>query len=998
MKRWALLLSFGVLLLGGCSTTSMKGTPFYTGEYEQREGPAADRVNLWPLLYYRDPALSVLWPLMEFSPEHQAVRPLYSGYDLDTGHPVYNVLWPISRFDLGSRDYRIFPVYWGSDYFNVLPLYWHAGEPLAGTGHDALFPLWIWRNEAGGNSLHLAWPFYALHRYDTWNAWHLWPLYGMKQTEDSLERDVLWPLGHTYTNSAGSGSWLIPAYSHASTDETSTFLSLPYSRSLAQKPGGDSWDLALPLWYRSWKGEYSNWMLIPALSGGSRGNGWSRNWFVIGLGGLASSPDRFQHYMFPMYYYNTDPETRSFYTLPWWRKMNADGSGFSALVPFYYHGYSDRHSSFYSLPWLRKQYADGTGWHASFPLYYRGCSTNAASFYSLPWFSNKRADGSGWHTTVPLYYRSYTPDSSAFYSLVWMSEQHPDDTAWQAAFPVYYGAQAADGSVMITPLYARKRHADESLAWRCFIPLVYVNEDYDAHFMTLLGGRWRLGDRQNWYFLPLLSGGARNADTGRNIYLAGLAGQRWNETGSSHYVFPFYYRAPQDGTFASLPYVAWNDGERQYHAIPPLLSGWYAGEEVSRGLIAAGLAGFRSGGEHPCHYVFPLYYSAPMDERFISLPYATWCKGDRRNYVVPPLLSGWHRGDDSSGGIFALGLAGYRKGAPFSYQYLFPFYYAAPEQNSFLSLPYATWASGTGQHHTIPLLLSGWSASPESTDYLLLGGLGYWRQGLSGKEGSHLVPFYMWSKERYFYSVIYGRNRNISYFATPLAGRYENGSGKSGGWLFPFFWHRNSVSTGAFKGYYFPLGYYGKNDDRNNHGFMGIYDYDHRTVRGETDGEDTTARQAVQESRKLHYLLSLGESSESWTYAENLADGSRELSVYAKKQSFFPLWYHKIDDNRVYGSRLETSSLLGFLYDTKHEQDTGGEQAHDYFRRRVLWRLYHCEKLNGDTSVDVFPAITVDTYRNGYHKFSILWHLFRYEKDPENGKQKLDLLFIPLKR
>ena len=57
----ALLCLFG----SGCATRAMKGTPFFTGEYEGRLGPPEDRVNLWPLLYYRDPALSFLWPIGE---------------------------------------------------------------------------------------------------------------------------------------------------------------------------------------------------------------------------------------------------------------------------------------------------------------------------------------------------------------------------------------------------------------------------------------------------------------------------------------------------------------------------------------------------------------------------------------------------------------------------------------------------------------------------------------------------------------------------------------------------------------------------------------------------------------------------------------------------------------------------------------------------------------------------------------------------------------------
>ncbi len=1132
MKKWVLPLAAVVMLSAGCSTTSMKGTPFYSGEYETREGPAADRVNLWPLLYYRDPALSVLWPLMEFSPSHQAIRPVYSAYDLNTDHPVYNVVWPIGRFDPAQDRYRIFPVYWGDDYFNVVPLYWHEGHPLSGTGHDALFPLWIWMQNARGHSLHLAWPLFASQRYDTWNAWHLWPVYGMRQTQSSLERYVAWPLVHSYTNATASGNWVVPLYAYSNTDQRKTFLSLPYSRSMAHDPDGRNWETALPLWYRGWAGDQSSWMVFPALSWGQRNGKDSDSWYALGLGHLARSPDRLQHHVLPLYYYGSDPEAHALYTLPWWWKQRSDDSGFSALVPLYYHGYSDSHSSFYSLPWLSKQYAngsgwnasipfyfynsnpdykaiytlpwwmkeyadgsgwhalaplyyrshsdegsafyslpwfsktraDGSGWHTSIPLYYRGYSAEASSFYSLPWLSRKTADGNGWSATIPIYYHGYSPDSSAFYSPVWMSERHPDGASWQASFPFYYGAASADGSVVITPFYARKQHANGSLAWRCYIPFVYVNEDYDAHFMTLLGGRWRLGDQQNWIALPLLSGGASNADGGRNIYLGGLAAQRWDEAGSSHYVLPLYYRAPQSGTlvtlpystwadgeaqnhvippllsgwkstddstrailaagvagfraggsspysylaplyyaapkqktFVSLPYATWANGDRNVHLLPPLLSGWYSEDEVSRGLLAAGLAGYRTGGDHPFHYVFPLYYSAAADDTFYSIPYSTWRNGDRKNHLVLPLLSGWHSGSESSGGTFALGLAGYRKGEPYSYSYAAPFYYCAPEKDAFLSLPYATWRYGRRQQHVVPPLLSGWSASPDSTDYLLAGGLAYWRQGLDGVEASHLLPFYAWSKDQYFYSVLYGSNNQKSYFATPLVGRYENGSGKSGSWALPLYWHRRKLATDAVQGYYFPLGYYKRNDTLSNHGFFGLYDSTRTRYNRQISDRNGKEEWYANETRRFHYLLFFGQSDEYWNYKTDAQGEDRVLDRYVKKQGFFPLWNHSIREQASAGKRLEKSSVLGMLYDTRHEEEHA-QQEHDYFRRRVLWRLFHYEKLNGDVSADVFPAITVDSYESGYYKLSVFWRLFRYEKDPENEKTKLDLLFIPFKR
>ena len=91
----------------------------------------------------------------------------------------------------------------------------------------------------------------------------------------------------------------------------------------------------------------------------------------------------------------------------------------------------------------------------------------------------------------------------------------------------------------------------------------------------------------------------------------------------------------------------------------------------------------------------------------------------------------------------------------------------------------------------------------------------------------------------------------------------------------------------------------------------------------------------------------------------------------------------------------EDFSLLFFLYDYKRE--FGETPAHNYTRRRVLWRLMHYERLNGDSTLDIFPAITWDTKADGYRKASFLWRFFRYEK-PADGNTKFDLLFIPILR
>ena len=143
MKKSTIVLAFLLaILFCGCSTTAMKGTPFYTGEYAKREGPASDRVNLWPLAYYRDPALSILWPIGEFADNRFAIRPLFSMYRDGEDDPwrEFNSLGGLFSIDT-ERHRQLF-----------FPLFYHDGENdtfisllyAQGPGWTALPPLLTW--------------------------------------------------------------------------------------------------------------------------------------------------------------------------------------------------------------------------------------------------------------------------------------------------------------------------------------------------------------------------------------------------------------------------------------------------------------------------------------------------------------------------------------------------------------------------------------------------------------------------------------------------------------------------------------------------------------------------------------------------------------------------------------------------------------------------------------------------------------------------------------
>ncbi|MBL7016286.1 MAG: hypothetical protein ISR84_01875 [Kiritimatiellales bacterium] len=215
----ALTALFGILLLCGCQSSTMKGTPFYTGEYEGDQAQI-DRVNLWPVLYYRDPALSILWPIFELTDDHTAVRPLFSVYNKTEEKPVYNVLWPFLRFDTKNENNRIFPVFWGKnrcvsgcnynkEYCTVFPFYWHFNDPFDDDGLNALFPLWIWNvdKEKEQQRLDVLWPLYANKTAPDEHLWRLWPLYGTHSWKNGEIRSRFWAGGLVFRTDDKDKTW-----------------------------------------------------------------------------------------------------------------------------------------------------------------------------------------------------------------------------------------------------------------------------------------------------------------------------------------------------------------------------------------------------------------------------------------------------------------------------------------------------------------------------------------------------------------------------------------------------------------------------------------------------------------------------------------------------------------------------------------------------------------------------------------------------------------------
>jgi len=310
-----------LLCIAGCSSVYMKGTPLYTGEHKRPEGPPEHRVNLWPLAYYRKPALSVLWPFAEWTDDHAALRPVLSVYKLDKERHQWNFAAPLVQLDYDTGRYRVFPCFWGKNYFVafpllwwfektkgifpvfwsasglvVFPLFWHEkGE------YCHLFPLWLHAREGKGqHDTHALWPFFRLVNTPDKKGFRAWPLVGSYAGKDSRYAYALWPFCHTWRRgdevtrvafpfyfehgTPQKGWWLVPplAYHRKGPDDSLTLTPIWSAR----KKGKTEWAALLPVFYRQKDGEDSL-ILTPLWSAGKKGE---KRWSAV----------------LPLYYHSAD--------------------------------------------------------------------------------------------------------------------------------------------------------------------------------------------------------------------------------------------------------------------------------------------------------------------------------------------------------------------------------------------------------------------------------------------------------------------------------------------------------------------------------------------------------------------------------------------------------------------------------------------------------------------------------------------------------------------
>lgn len=939
----------------------MKGTPFFAGEYSKRTGPVEERVNAWPLLYYREPALSVLWPLMDWTDDYFAFRPVFSMYGLDRASREYNVVWPLSHFEQAEHgDNWILPFFWGHEYAVGFPFYWHLGRPLEEKGGvDALLPVWCLSTDRTGYDLDLLWPVFEARSRGPERrreeGWRLWPLYGSYREGEDRYRFAAWPVAQFWWNESRDRSThcVLPLWYRDKEAGRSLFVSLPYSA--GSEVGGSSWWLVPPLAY-------------------------------------SDSDESASRFITPLYWQGRDRKS---------------GAGWDALVPLFYSSRDGSGSTLATLLGGGSRRGEDSWWFAV-PLLSGGAREGTS--VSTWWFGGLGHYASESNTTewyaAPLCYSTASSNRWLFLSLPWSGGGTGDGSSWSLTPPVWFRSRDKAGELTLTPLYSfGKETGGEHREWSTLLPLYYHREsDRGTAFVTILGGfeKYRDGG-SDWKLYPLLTGGSIRGDEGSVWVLGPMFHASWDAKAATHHLLPLYYWNGTDRTFVSAAFSQWGPEESKVSVVPPLLS-VYSGSKTRSDLwTAAGAVHWSWGVDAGSRYILPVY-AGDAGGKWHATPAVTmWTRDDGGYGVsVPPLLS-WYtsatgRGDLWLGGALAHFSWGDERGG----SHVFPLVYWNTRTSTYLSLLWSSWKPEPDASRVlVPPVLGLYERDRSGRDLWLA--LGLFHSGVSGgdkeKHSGHLLPLYLFDED-VFLSPLFGWNsgegKDFVYFPTPLVGFWRNE--RSGMWLFPLFSWCSNTNDSSVSGN-FLWGPYRWSAYGGTFGLFPLFSVETR----DSAGSGSVSGQLHRREVDVNYLLWFGRyKSASLSPGSQAQEGSRKaggaLSGYSEHiNRLFPLWRYASNVREDRGERESDFSLLLLLYDhhTENRPPKDGATA-EYVRSRLLYRMWHYERMDDAVSLDVFPAVTYDRRGDSMRKFSFLWRALRYQRS--GNERAVDLLFLPVWR
>jgi len=502
-----LVLACSIAFAVGCAAPSMEATPFFGGDYKVAEGKPQDRINLWPLVYYRKPALSVLWPIGEYIPgERLLVWPLLEIAKLDREHRRYRVLSPLSELDVDAGTYWVFPVHWRPDEkrFVLFPLLWHLpGEfdgvfpvfwstdeddkwwtvfPLVWRAKDAYriaFPFYMNFERTQGDSTHVLWPlFHVRPRPDDGESlgeygWRLWPLYGHYSEGDAGRRYALWPLAMHLWDGASSARWIFPFY-------------------FAGRERERRWDLLLPVFYSS------------------------RSEKERKLG------------VFPFFYMSADPGGRTRWIAPAYYSRISAASRSTAVWPFFYRYWSERKKRLGVFPlFYASRGPDRSHLNVGMLLWDRRRGPAGDKWWGLAGLMGAGRDGQdSWHRALPLYAWERNGERRRLSVLLLSGWRGSPGRRASWVGPIYWDRSEQEqnwregDSVWRTKLVRRAGGLWPLARFRTTRPMPGTREQIsstpeEAHINV--GKQRRPTASTNWYLFPLASYSGHRRTDGKDV-------------------------------------------------------------------------------------------------------------------------------------------------------------------------------------------------------------------------------------------------------------------------------------------------------------------------------------------------------------------------------------------------------------------------------------------------------------------------------------------------
>jgi hypothetical protein len=602
------------LATAGCSSVALKSTPISiwdddkgSDEYHKAIGPPENRVNAWPLLYYREPALSVLWPLIAVTDEGSAFIPFYEyskpKEELRAGS-IHQWLPSLATFNNQEDYWRVLNVVrkqgQGEDYLNALPLYYQDFKE-----NWTLFIPFFYKDEKNFYSPIFAKgpDYFSLllvlfnHNYTgTYSSYHvLWPIFsvwfGADQGDGSrypMSGFKLFPLVY-HSKNRGESFWnigILLLNLWISPGETQGNYLWPLGSWGSE--GLQQWNYFFPFW--SWESEpiYSDDNKPPSKEVKS-------HFLQIFYRYYKSAEQTYYSILWPFYHHNTKTNEFIHALIPafYYRAKTSESGKTLAdkllVTPFggaswgedrwtldilgpLYIDSRDKDGTYRSILWPFYHYSNQTSSfiHALIPAFYYSAKTSVSGKPGGDKVLITPLGGGAWGeekrtiNVLGLLYIDSQSKLGRYTSVLWplfVSYQHKDGHKTQWLLPLYIFTKHEFGQAFYSMFYSQGSNPSGTKSFRNILGLLYHESKEEGErvfrsFLFPLTGWWSsgAGDAGGW--------------------LAPLFLYNRESDGESDFIAPFWQQGThpggKEGYWGMLPLFlgSWAENERNFYSLP----------------------------------------------------------------------------------------------------------------------------------------------------------------------------------------------------------------------------------------------------------------------------------------------------------------------------------------------------------------------------------------------------------------------------------------------